>query len=66
MHIAFGQYVMYRELLALLKPDATLYRAVPDPIFTAFGTTILNTIRNNRVKIIVVNIETEDIPQWIE
>ena len=65
LYIAFGQYIVYRELLAWLKPEAKLYLGIPDSVFARFPTTVLNTIQNNHVKIIVVDLETETIVRWI-
>ena len=66
LHIAFGQYVIYREVIARLRPDSVLYLAVPydnpdlaSPVFQA-------TIRNNRVKIILIDLKAEEIVQWKE
>jgi XisH protein len=66
LYIAFGQYIVYRELLARLKPEAILYMGVPESSFAGFPTTVLNTIQNNHVKIIVVDIESETIVRWID
>jgi hypothetical protein len=66
LYITFGQYIVYRELLAQLVPSAKLYLGVPESVFIEFRTTVLNTIQNNHVKIIIVNMETETIVRWIE
>jgi hypothetical protein len=66
LYIAFGQYIVYRELLARLKPEARLYLGIPERVFAGFPTTVLNTIQNNHVNIIVVNLEVEAIVRWID
>jgi hypothetical protein len=66
LYIAFGQYVVYRELVARLKPEANLYLGIPESVYAGFTATILNTIHNNHVKIIIVDIETEAIVRWMD
>jgi hypothetical protein len=65
-YTAIGQYLVYRQVIATERPGYRLYLAVPEDIFDALGETYRDTIRDNRVKIIVVNLEAEFIVQWIE
>jgi len=60
------EYIVYRELLARLKPEATLYLGIPENVFSGFPTTILTTIQANDVKLIIVDTEAEAIVQWID
>src|SRR5688572_2167293 len=65
-YIAIGQYLLYRQVITTQKPDATLYLAIPEHIFNTFGETYRDTLSDNHVKMIVVNIQMEVIAQWIE
>jgi hypothetical protein len=66
LYISFGQYVIYREILAKVLPNAVLYLAVPKEVYeNVFTDTIRSTAFNNRVQMIVVDIESEVIVQWI-
>jgi hypothetical protein len=66
LHIAFGQYIIYREVLALARPEATLYLAVPHSNADLTTTVFQTTIRNNRVKLVMVDLQKEQITEWIE
>jgi XisH protein len=65
-YAAIGQYFVYREVLGIEAPNSTLYLAIPTRIWNEqFGDTYRNTVLNNHVKIIVVDLETENVAQWI-
>jgi XisH protein len=65
-YAAIGQYFVYREVLAIEAPNATLYLAIPSSIWgDQFGDTYRTTVLNNHVKIIVVDLEAELVAQWI-
>ena len=67
LYIAFGQYILYRALLDELKDETPLYLVVPEHAYlNIFGQTVLRAVRDNRVKMVIVNIVTETITQWIE
>jgi XisH protein len=67
LYIAFGQYILYRALLAELRDESPLYLAVPEDAFiNIFEQTALRAVRDNQVKMVIVNVETETITQWIE
>src|SRR5262249_48323070 len=65
-YTAIGQYLVYRQVIMTERPHHILYLAIPDHIYNDFGETYLETIQNNRVKIIIVNTEMEVVAQWIE
>jgi hypothetical protein len=51
------------------KPNMAipLYLAVPEIIYnTIFDSTVRDAISDNNIKMIIVNLETETITQWIE
>ncbi|MEG4807885.1 element excision factor XisH family protein [Microcoleus sp. F8-D3] len=64
---ALGQYVLYRQVLNEMQSDRTLYRAVSEEIFTSVFTIELGQVllKNNLVKLIVFDKESEAILQWI-
>jgi hypothetical protein len=67
LYISFGQYIMYRAFLQIRDIDAPLYLAVPKPIFdTHFHRVIRKAIQDNGIKLIVVDVEAEEIVEWIE
>ncbi len=65
--MAVGQYLVYREVLALTNPNTALYLAIPTHIYVGrIGETYREVLQHNHVKIIVVDIKREVIDQWIE
>ncbi|BBD59936.1 fdxN element excision controlling factor XisH [Nostoc sp. HK-01] len=64
---ALGQYDIYRYLLEETAPDRKLYIAISKVAYkTFFIQDITQLILNkHRLPIIVVDIETEEIQQWI-
>ena len=67
LYIAFGQYILYRAFLAELKDETPLYLAVPEHAYIGiFEQTALRAVRDNRVKMVIVNVVTETITRWIE
>ncbi len=67
LYIAFGQYIMYRAVLAELNIQSPLYLAVPEDVFTeTFDPTALRAVKDNHIKLITVNLETEAITRWME
>ncbi len=67
LYIAFGQYIVYRALLAQEEIDLPLYLAVPlDAYEQIFDSTVMRAISDNKVKLVIVNLETETISQWRE
>ncbi|MDY6804798.1 MAG: XisH family protein [Cyanobacteriota bacterium] len=65
---ALGQYILYNDILKLTHPERELYLAMPSRAFTdifegaKFGKILLD---NNRLKLIVFNIDTEEIIEWL-
>ncbi|MDX1995938.1 MAG: element excision factor XisH family protein [bacterium] len=67
LYIALGQYQVYRGLLDEHNLDFPLYLAVPSQAYySVFQRMGMPAVRNNRVKLVVVNIEQETIERWIE
>ncbi|MDW8201492.1 MAG: XisH family protein [Cyanobacteriota bacterium SKYGB_h_bin112] len=64
---ALGQYDIYRYLLEEIAPDRKLYVAVNKVAYNTFFTQDVTQLilNKHRLPIIVVDIETEEILQWI-
>jgi hypothetical protein len=64
---ALGQYEMYRTLLKLTEPDRQLYLAIGDVIYAdIFGRKSIQVIVQERqLALLVVNLDTEEVTQWI-
>jgi hypothetical protein len=67
LYHAVGQYVIYRATLAELNVTAPLYLAVPFDVYeTIFDSTARRAVSDNKIKLLIVNLDTETIVQWIE
>ena len=64
---ALGQYDIYRYLLEEIAPDRKLYLAISKVTYNTFFTQDVTQLILNKhqLPIIVVDIETEEILQWI-
>lgn len=64
---ALGQYDIYRYLVEETAPDRKLYIAISNVAYTTFFTQDVTQLILNKhqLPIIVVDIETEEILQWI-
>jgi hypothetical protein len=65
-HTALGQYINYRAALRREEPDRLLYLAISDLIYNSFFQLDFpaSMLQENSVKIIVSNIELEQILLW--
>ena len=67
LYVSIGQYLIYRAVIAELDLTIPLYLAVPDDAFRdIFDSTARRVLQESRIKMVVVNLETETITQWIE
>jgi hypothetical protein len=67
LYVSFGQYVIYRAVLAELRDSSPLYLTVPEDVYIhVFDSTVRRAISDNHIKLVIVNLETEAITQWIE
>lgn len=64
---ALGQYVLYRQILNEMGVERSLYLAISQPTFNSIFTIELGQvlIKNQVVKLIVFDDESEAIVQWI-
>ena len=67
-HDAVGQYIVYREALAIIESDRVLYLAVPFDTYEEYGSEILvqRVLANNKIKIIIYEPITQHIISWIK
>lgn len=65
--IALGQYILYRNLVALTEPEYQVYLAIKESICENFfkRDSIQEIFKINQVLLVVFNIEKEEILQWI-
>ncbi len=66
-HMALGQFINYRTALRLEEPERILYLAVSSAIYQdffnlPFTATVVN---ENQLKIIIYDIDREEIVEWI-
>ena len=67
LYIALGQYIVYRAVLAELRNPAPLYLALPEAVYiNLIDPTVARAIFDNRIKLVIVNLETETVIEWIE
>lgn len=64
---ALGQYVLYRQILDEMGIERNLYLAVSQPTFNSLFTIELGQVllKNQVIKLIVFDDESEAIVQWI-
>jgi hypothetical protein len=65
--IALGQYILYRNLVALTEPEYQVYLAIKESIYENFfkRDSIQEILKINQVLLVVFNIEKEEILEWI-
>jgi hypothetical protein len=67
MHEALGQYNIYRVALNLLRPELSIFLAVPEEVYNArFKSRLIQeVVKVERTQIIVYNIDNQSIVSWI-
>jgi hypothetical protein len=67
-HGALGQYMVYRNLIQLTEPEYKLYLAIDDLVYKNFfqRKSIPLITNENKLLLIVVEMEKEEILQWID
>ncbi|MEG4961568.1 MULTISPECIES: XisH family protein [unclassified Microcoleus] len=67
-HSALGQYMVYRNLIQLTEPEYKLYLAIDDLVYKNFfqRKSIQLITNENKLLLIVVEMEKEEILQWID
>ncbi|NCJ05581.1 XisH protein [Synechococcales cyanobacterium C] len=66
-HNAVGQYAVYRSLIQATEPTYKLYLAIDDITYQNFFTRegIAFIIRTSQIFLLIVNINQQEIVQWI-
>ncbi len=66
-HNAIGQYAVYRSLIQATEPTYQLYLAIDDITYENFFTRkgIAFIVRTSQIFLLVVNIDQQEIVQWI-
>ena len=66
-HGALGQYMVYRNLIQLTEPEYKLYLAIDNLVYKNFfqRTSIQLITNENKLLLIVVEMEKEEILQWV-
>lgn len=65
--MALGQYILYRNLINLTEPEYQIYLAIKDSIYENFfkRESIKDIAQINQLLLIVVDMEKEEILEWI-
>lgn len=64
---AVGQYIVYRNALLLNDISSPVYLAIPSNVFQNFfqQALIKAVLRNTRINLVVIDLEKEELAQWI-
>ena len=67
-YVAVGQYILYRNALAMNDLDLPLYLAIPLAPFNTFfqHPLIQSVLQDARIKLIVVDLELEEVVTWLD
>lgn len=65
---AVGQYLTYRSIFKLRRIDDPLYLSVPKTIYDDFfqRKTVQLVLNDAKIKVLVVDIDNEDVIAWID
>lgn len=66
-HTALGQYIVYHNLIQVSEPEYNLYLAIDDIVYLNFfqRPSVQLITRQNNLQLIIVDIQQEQIVQWI-
>jgi len=66
-HTALGQFLNYRDALAIVDPDRHLYLAVRLPIYEVFFQRkfIVAAVERYQLKLLVYDVQQEAIAKWL-
>ncbi|MCC7450459.1 MAG: hypothetical protein IT324_23775 [Anaerolineae bacterium] len=67
LYTAIGQYLFYRSALLLIGNPPPLYLAVPTRAYARLtsDSVIMAVLQDARIKLIIIDLETEEVVQWI-
>jgi hypothetical protein len=65
---ALGQYLIYKALLSIEKPEQQLYLAIIQTVYEEFfqQVAIKFILETYHVSVLIVNLEKEEVLQWID
>jgi len=67
LYTAIGQYTLYRHWLKSVAVTDDLYLAIPNRAYNNIIQPLAHAvIRENRVKMIIIDLENEVVEQWME
>jgi hypothetical protein len=67
IYIAIGQYAVYQAIIIEAGLTATLYLAIPEDIHKKVFDVVLNrVVRDHKIKLVIVDLDTETITQWLQ
>jgi len=68
LYRAIGQYLIYRNVLQVKVISATLYLAIPTDVYQRLflGEVVSATIHEAGVKLLLIDIDREEIVQWLD
>ncbi|MEO1404320.1 MAG: XisH family protein [Cyanobacteria bacterium J06635_1] len=66
-HTALGQFLNYRDALAIVEPDRQLYLAVRKPVYESFFQRrfIEATVKRYQLRLTIYDVYQEVIEQWL-
>lgn len=67
LYSSIGQYLVYRAILQELELVYDLYLSVPQHIFVSlFDSAVNRVINDNQLKLVIIDLESEEVVKWIE
>lgn len=67
LYEATGQYLFYQEMLEAVGLSLPIYLSIPSHIFdTLFKGMVMQIFKKYGFRLLVVNLDTETIEQWVE
>lgn len=68
MGTALGQYTLYRTFLRQVAPEDQIYLALSEVVFKELFArkSFQLVVRDNQIALLIVNLDREEIVQWIE
>lgn len=66
LYVSIGQYLVYRAMIDEIGLPDAIYLAVPEHIYEkVFDSAVTRVVSESKIKMIIVDIVTEAIVQWI-
>jgi hypothetical protein len=68
LYEAVGKFIIYRKALEILRPDRTLYLAVPKDVYKSVNQELIlrEVFKEEKIKLILYDTEFKIITQWIK